>query len=325
LFPALQTAPRPVYVFDETGSKTKRLHDDGLNEYGPHTAPVFCSSRPRMCVVCQRSQERQVDQFLRKFFFQGVKLSPGYRGNRNKNYFEKSFCCKYGLPNIDYEFFLADNSSAESYKKACQQALEKHGSGKKWDLALVQTEEAFHQLPPGRNPYFITKMSFHTHQILVQEFEIETTRTWGRQLSFCLNNMGLATFAKLNGIPWLLRSNSPSTHELIIGLGSAEVGEGRLGQRERFVGITTVFTGDGNYHLSNVSKAVARDEYWSALLESVRGAIEHVQTAMNWQREDRVRLVFHTTFKPFSREEVRSIQNLINEFGDYYVDAHSSQ
>jgi len=70
--------------------------------------------------------------------------------------------------------------------------------------------------------------------------------------------MGLATFAKLNGIPWLLKANSPKTHELIIGLGSAEVGEGRLGQRERFVGITTMFTGDGNYHISNLSKAVAK-------------------------------------------------------------------
>ena len=113
----------------------------------------------------------------------------------------------------------------------------------------------------------------------------------------------------------------PNTHELVIGLGSAEVGDGRLGQRERFVGITTVFTGDGNYHLSNVSKAVQRDEYWSAILESVRGAILHVQTAMNWQREDRVRLVFHATFKPFSREEVRSINKLITEFGDFYVES----
>jgi len=317
-FPRLQTAPRPVYVFDETGSKTRTWHDEGLNKYGPHTPPILNSSQPRMCVICQRSHERQVGQFLRKFFFQGVKLSSV--GIRSKSYFEKGFCCKYVLPKIDYQFFLAEFRSADSYKKACQQALEKHGSGEKWDLALVQTEEAFHQLPPERNPYFIAKMSFHTHQIPVQEFEIETTQKWGSQLSFCLNNMGLATFAKLNGIPWLLRANSPKTHELIIGLGSAEVGEGRLGQRERFVGITTVFTGDGNYHLSNLSKAVAKDEYWSALLESVRGGITHVQTAMNWQCEDRVRLVFHATFKPFSREEVRSINNLVSDFGDYHIE-----
>lgn len=30
--------------------------------------------------------------------------------------------------------------------------------------------------------------------------------------------------------------------------------------------------------------------------------------------------MFHATFKPFSREEVLSINNLISEFGDYHVE-----
>jgi hypothetical protein len=67
---------------------------------------------------------------------------------------------------------------------------------------------------------------------------------------FVLNTMGLATYAKLNGIPWLVKTNPAIAHELVIGLGSANVGEGRLGEHERFVGITTVFSGDGNYHLA---------------------------------------------------------------------------
>lgn len=186
-------------------------------------------------------------------------------------------------------------------------------------MALVQIEEAFHQLPPERNPYFVAKLSFQTLQILVQEFEIETTRNWGSQLTFCLNNMGLATYAKLGGIPWLLKAGSIRAHELVIGLGSAEVGEGRLGKRERFVGITTVFGGDGNYHLANVSKAVAIEQYRETLLKSLRAAILNVQTGMNWQRGDRVLLVFHAAFKTFSHEEVQSVANLISEFAEYDV------
>jgi len=76
----------------------------------------------------------------------------------------------------------------------------------------------------------------------------------------------LATYAKLNGVPWLLRMNRTDAHELLIGLGSAEVREGRLGERERVVGITTVFGGDGDYYLSNVSKAVRMDKYWECRL-----------------------------------------------------------
>ena len=190
----------------------------------------------------------------------------------------------------------------------------------KWDLALVQIEEAFHQLPVDQNPYFITKESFLTHQIPVQEFEIETAQKEDRQLAFCLNNMALATYAKLNGIPWLLRANPTIAHELVIGLGSANVNEGRLGERERYVGITTVFSGDGNYHLSNVSRAVTMEKYPAAFLDSLRKAITKVQQDMSWQAKDHVRLVFHATFKKFNQGEVDSVKALMGELGDYEVE-----
>jgi len=40
-------------------------------------------------------------------------------------------------------FFLAESSSVDSYKKACQRAIEEQGSGRKWDLAFVQSEDRF--------------------------------------------------------------------------------------------------------------------------------------------------------------------------------------
>ena len=321
-FPRLESAPKPVYVYDPTGSKTDTWHDGGLNKHGPYTAQVFTPNQPRICVVCQQSMKGQVEQFLHKFV-NGIKLPAPvayHRGKHPKSYFEKGLCRKYALQALQYEFFLAENSSAESYKRACQKAIEKHGSGLKWDLALVQIEEPFHQLPARCNPYFVSKVSFLTHQIPVQEFEIETTRGSDRQLSIVLNNMGLATYAKLNGIPWLLKANPTIAHELVIGLGSANIGDSRLGEHERFVGITTVFSGDGNYHLSNVSKAVSMDEYRAALLETLRAAIVKVQEGMNWQPKDHVRLVFHASFKKFSREEVQSVKGIISELGDYDVE-----
>ncbi len=325
-FPSLESAPRPVYVFDQTGSKTDTWHDRGLTKHGPYTAQVFTPTQPRICVVCQQSKKGQVEQFLHKFVH-GIKLPPpspprdrGRMPQRQSNYFEKGFCRKYALQDIHYEFFLAEGSSVDSYRKACQRALEKLGAGQKWDLAIVQIEGPFHQLTAKCNPYFASKVSFHTHQIPVQEFEIETTCRPDKELIYVLNNMGLATYAKLNGIPWLLKANPTIAHELVIGLGSANVGEGRLGQQERFVGITTVFSGDGNYHLSNLSKAVSMDEYATALLGSLRTAILKVRTDMNWQPQDHVRLVFHATFKRFSREEVQSIKGLLSELGDYDVE-----
>jgi hypothetical protein len=324
-FPRLESAPRPVYVFDQAGSKTDTWHNRGLSKHGPYSSQIFTPKRPRICVVCEASMKDQVEQFLRKFLH-GITLPPtpprhpGRLSNRQTNHFGKGFCRTYALQDIHCEFFLAQTSSADSYKKACQKALEQHGSGQKWDLALVQIEEQFLDLAAQCDPYFVCELGFYTHQIPVQEFQIETTRKPDDQLIHVIDNMGLASYAKLNGTPWVLKASPTVAHELVIGLGSANVGKGRLGKHERYVGITTVFSGDGYYHLTNLSMAVSAHEYTKALLETLRTTILKVQQDMNWQPRDRVRLIFHAKFKRFSWKEVRSIKALVSELGDFDVD-----
>ena len=269
---------------------------------------MFKPSPPRICVICQRSERAHVDQFLRKFFFHGVRLPPPrYKGKPSKNYFEKGFCQKYALETVHYEYFSGRRCSADAYHKACQEALEKHGNGQPWDLALIQIDEAFQRLPPRVQSLLRCQTQLPQPSNPGSGIQDRNRTKMGQPLGFCLNNMGLATYAKLGGIPWLLKAKSIGAHELVIGLGSAEVGEGRLGKRERFVGITTIFGGDGNYHLSNLSKAVSVDEYQEALLKTLRTAIDNVRTGMNWQPGDRVLLVFHANFKRFSNEEVQAV------------------
>ena len=303
------------YVARQRAERTRAVHRSGL-----HAEPAqnLCGV-PAIDEGPGRTVRAQVCERRSLAATAGTRL-PQQAAKKQTNYFEKGLVRKFALKNVQYEFFLAANSSVEAYKKACQQAVEAHGNGQKLDLALVQIEEPFHELAAGSNPYFASKVSFYTHQIPVQEFEIETTRRPDSQLIYVLNNMALATYAKLNGIPWLLKANPTIAHELVIGLGSADIGETRLGEHERFVGITTVFSGDGNYYLSNLSKAVSMDDYHSALLESLRAAILKVRTDMNWQPRDSVRLVFHATFKKFSGEEVQSIKSLVADLGDYDVE-----
>jgi hypothetical protein len=325
-FPRLESVPRPVYVFNSAGSKTDARCDRGLTEHGPYTAEVLTLNQPRIAVVCQQSRKGEVEEFLHKFD-QGIKLtSPLSPKDRNRprkcqtNYFEKGFRGKYAIPDIQYEFFLAKSSSLDSYRQAYQSALERHGSGQKFDLAFIQLEEPFHKLAPKFDPFFATKASFLALQIPVQAFEIETTQKPDNELIYVLDNMAWACYAKLNGTPWVLKANPTIAHELIIGLGSANIGESRLSKRERFVGITTIFSGDGHYYLSNLSKAVSMDEYHMALLETLRAAILRVARDMNWQPKDHVRLVFHARFKRFSGHEVESIKRLLPELGDYDVE-----
>jgi hypothetical protein len=315
-FPNLDNAPKPVYVFDQSATKTSPWHDGGLDRHGPYTAKVFTPTRPHLCVVCQRTHKGRVEEFIHKFV-NGIS-SAGTGSSRN--YFEKGLLRKYLLQDVTYEFFFAESPSASAYKAACVSALEKHSASKKFDLALIQIEESFHDLPIGVNPYFVTKESFLTHQIPVQEFEIETAQKPDKSLAFCLNNMALATYAKLNGIPWLLKGNPTIAHELVIGLGSAQINEKRLGSHERFVGITTVFSGDGNYHLSSASKAVPFAGYAQAFKEALRNTIQKVRVDMNWRPKDHVRLIFHASFKKFSHSETDTVRDIVGELTQYEVE-----
>jgi hypothetical protein len=317
-FPAIHTAPRTTYVFDAAGEKTHYWNDGGLNEYGPYTAPIFTPSTPRICVICQRTRKGRVEQFLYKLI-NGVTV-PELTKRNKKQPFAKGFIHKYVLDDVETRFFLAEDNTAAAYDRAVRQALSyQTREGFRWNLALVQIDESFHKLYGDDNPYLTTKASFLAEQIPTQEFEIETIDIPDRSLCYVLNIMALAIYAKLGGIPWLIKANPTITHELVFGLGSASVQKGRLGQQERVVGITTVFSGDGNYMLSNLSKAVPISEYKDALLESLRDTITKVKRAMNWQPNNHIRLVFHA-FKPLKDAEAEAVKNLMEELGEYDVD-----
>jgi hypothetical protein len=312
-FPRVITAGTPVYVFDPTGARTSSYNSRGLQDYGPYSAQTFTPNRPRVCVVCQRALKGQVEQFLHKFF-------NGIPGRDSSAVFSKGLIGEYRLEGCTTEFFLTEGESADAYQRAAQHAIEfATEKDLKWDLALVQSYERTHEMPGPVNPYLVTKATFLAQNVPTQEFEIETAQSSENQLRYSLSNMALATYAKLNGVPWLLKASPPIAHELVIGLGSAQIGQGRLGDRQRVVGITTVFTGDGNYWLSNLSGAVSYDDYPQAVLSSLRKAVEHASKVLNWQPRDHIRLIFHT-FKPFKDVEAEAVTALTTELGDYDVE-----
>ena len=314
--PKITTAPKPIYVLDPTGAKTHTWADGGIKQYGPYSRKTFSKNRPRITVICLASAKGRVEQFLQKFFY-------GQRHPKKPNGgpFDNGLVGKYCLEDVSTKFFLAAAPTSAAYQQAARSAIESVATGSLWDLALVQIEGRFKELEGGENPYLVTKHEFLTHQIPAQEFTLETADLWEGQLAYALNNMALATYSKLGGTPWLLQCDRTIAHELVIGIGSANIGEGRLGDRERVVGFTTVFSGDGNYRVANRSKAVRNEEYSDALLATLQMTIETVSRDMNWQSGDHVRLIFHSSFKRFRKTEVTAVKGLVDSLAtDYDVD-----
>ncbi len=313
-FPKLHQAQSPVYVFDSahTSKRCEWPPDKGLNSFGPYSSRGFTPNRPKVCVVCQRAKKGQVEQFL-------VKFREGLRHDKDAfQPYEKGFVKKYCLGDIEFEFFLAENATAEAYRKATHAALAHGGpAGPSWTLCFVQVEERFRDLPTAENPYMVCKAEFLTHQLPVQEFTVETTQLPVAQLCYALNNLSLACYAKMNGTPWLLQSDQPVLQEMVIGLGSARIGDSRLGPGQRVVGITTVFSGDGNYCLANLSAASPYESYREELLVTLRAAIKQVRTDTQWRADRPVRLVFHLGFKQFCNDEVEAVKEVMAELGEF--------
>jgi argonaute-like protein implicated in RNA metabolism and viral defense len=158
-----------------------------------------------------------------------------------------------------------------------------------------------------------------SHGVPVQSVEIETVKDQ-RGRPYILNNIGIAAYAKIGGIPYVLTSTPGLTHELIFGIGSSNVKSRRLGDSERFIGITTVFNGDGNYLLYNLTKEVLYENYQEALLNSLRAAIDEVKARYAWQKGDSVRLIFHQSFKKFRTVEAQAVKDLVGSITDFQVE-----
>jgi argonaute-like protein implicated in RNA metabolism and viral defense len=141
-----------------------------------------------------------------------------------------------------------------------------------------------------------------------------------RTVSYSLNNIALALYAKLNGIPWVLSVQQRLVHEIIVGIGSARVGGDRLSEHERLIGITTVFSGDGNYLLGNATGEVVGEGYQQALLGSLQTSISELRRRFGWQKGDKLRIIFHQSFKRYKDREAEAVKALVKELSDFEIE-----
>lgn len=300
---------KPVFVFNDNGEAD--WAENGLKQYGPYTKRTFDRNDPSICVICAQHDKGRVEQFVRKLL----------KGISNSRYFSSGLEGKFTLGTSRVEVFATATDSVEAYKSAIEAAIRKKADdGGRWDLALVQVRQSFKKLKVLENPYYLGKNLFFLHQVPVQDFTIELLAQSDYSLGYSLNNMALACYAKMGGVPWLLKSSPTLSHELVVGIGSANIGQERGASNQRIMGITTVFSGDGSYIVSNTSKAVVPEAYCDALTTVLGETIDKIQKRMNWQKGDTIRLIFHAQVKKFNKEEITAVRAVIDRYREYQIE-----
>jgi Piwi domain len=309
---------KPTLVFDPSGTRTDSWNERGLDAHGPYDQRTFTPKQLRIAVICQSSYEGQVDAFLAKFLDGLPDVTTGY-GDRARTPYAKGFIRRYALEKPKATTFTTREATSFGYTAACRAAVEAATAGGfEWNLALIQIAKDFRDLDDAVNPYFTAKAVLLKHRIPVQHVTLDTMRFADEQLVYALNNMSVATYAKMGGTPWLLKTQPMVAHELVVGIGSQNFSASRLSGTERIVGITTVFSSDGKYLLDDRTAAVDYDHYSEELFKSLSRSIEAVRKADSWRSTDAVRLIFHV-FKQMADHEADAVDKLIQQLGLSHV------
>ena len=296
----LQT--RPVqYCFDPAKTKRHMYAWPGIERFGPFSRETFPKKSPRLLVVFPDTVQGNVESFLRAFR-DGLRV-----GNRPA--FGNGFVRTFGL--VNPEFVLAPipwlksgaRDPVELYRQTIEQALEREQN---FDAGFLVILDEHAQLPDASSPYLHGKALLLTNGIPSQEVRAATLRQTPAALQYTLQNISIALYAKMNGIPWTVDHDLTINDEIVIGLGMAELSGNRFEQRQRFVGITTVFRGDGNYLLSNLSRECSYDDYPDALRASTLQVLREVKERNGWRPGDTVRIICHS-FKPLKKIELADV------------------
>ena len=282
--------------------------DKQIDLHGPYDAESFPDKRAKVAVVCPEEFVGEAGQFMRQ-------LKDGINSADENAPFRKGFVRKYHLNACEFTFHEVKrtaNSLEDAYKAASLEALKE-----KPNLVVAVIREQHRDLPDATNPYYTTKARVMAQGVPVQLLEIETIRR--QRIDYILNNISLAMYAKLGGIPWTLAPNTDLAHEIVVGIGSASLTHSRRGAGERVIGITTVFSGDGQYLLANNTQEVSAEQYLEALAHSLKETVAELRSRFGWKPRDRVRFIFHQSFKKYKDMEAEAVKAFAASLTDFEV------
>lgn len=290
------------FIFNPSGTQTcVGYPDKGLTDYSPYDNIYFTPKAIKVLTISLKSN--------RGFF--STFIDDMIEGIPSSRYFKKGLRDKYNLHRIDLIQREVDALTFEEYDKVISQLDEQP------DIALIEIDSKFRQLPTTSNPYYLLKA-----RLLTKEIPVQFITSWKvkKCTEFIHNALCLQIYAKLGGVPWVLPANKSVDREIIVGISHSKIRSNSYqgSDEERVVGIATFFSSDGQYLSGNKTKDVTYENYFGELLKNLRGEFEQRAKEDGWKKGDIVRLIFHI-FKPIKNEEFRVVSELVKSFSDYTI------
>ena len=288
------------YCFDAAKSKKHQFAWAGLQKFGPYSRDTLAVRSPRILVAFPARVQGRVEQFLQ------VLQEGTLQGGRSQ--FPSGFASTFALRNPKFQFCAVDLSAGGNPGRAYRLALESAvgASDTDFQAAIVVLADEHQNLPASTNPYLHAKAFLLTNGIPTQAIRTSKVTRRPEQLQWILPDFCVGLYAKLGGTPWSVAQDLTVNDELVLGVGTALVGESRFRERQRNVGITTVFRGDGSYLLSNLARECSFEEYPDELRAATIQVLREVKKRNGWEPGDTVRLVFHHA-QPMKRVDVGRI------------------
>ena len=291
-----------TFIFNPSGVQTQQKYPDiGLKNFGPYDSNYFSPKEPNILAIFHKENRGFYTNFLDALV----------NGLPQSKYFKIGFKDKYRLHNIRLNPKEITSFEYQAYEKVVSKIEEIP------DLAIIEIPATFKTLPIKENPYYLLKARLLAMEIPVQFITSYKAKNYDE---YILNTLSLQIYAKLGGIPWVLPANQSIDKEIVIGIGHSIVRKESFkgNDQERVVGITTFFSGDGQYLLANRAKDVSFEEYFHELLISLKLSFADLSKAQAWKEGDTIRLIFHI-FKPIKNIEFEVISKLVREFTQYSI------
>ncbi len=291
-----------TFILDPSGVQTcKRYPDIGLNNFGPYDSNFFSPKSPTILAIFHKDNRGFHTNFLNSLL----------NGMPKSKWFKQGFKDKYNLHGIKLLPKQINSYNIDSYENVISSLEEKP------DIAIIELPSKFRSLPVENSPYYLLKARLLEMEVPVQFISTYNAKNYK---DYILNPISLQLYAKLGGIPWVLPASTSIDREFVVGIGHSTIRKNSFkgSEQERIVGITTFFSGDGQYLLSNKAKDVPYDKYFDELLKNMKSSFDELSRTQAWKDNDTIRLIFHI-FKPIKNIEFDVVSQLIRDYPRYNI------